>query len=55
MKKIFKVEAQGDTLYLYANNERIAKERLFSIMGPIPENLLTFTQVDAAPDDEEVM
>lgn len=53
MKKlIFKVEAEGDTVYIFADSLIDAMEKFQGIMGDIPEDLLTWTQVDKVPAGE---
>jgi hypothetical protein len=54
-RKIFKVEAQGDTLYINAENEAHANQRLTKFTGPIPRPLLTFTEVKELPEGEELL
>jgi hypothetical protein len=53
--KIFKVEAQGDTLYIQAKNKVAASEYLTDTMGEIPESLLTWTEVKSLPEGEELL
>ena len=49
----WKVEAQGDTLYIDAEKLEDAKLQLTEKIGEIPEKLLRWTEVNAKPDDEE--
>ena len=51
-KKIFKCEAEGDTVYIEATTQAAAQGRLHEVMGPIPANLLTWTEVTALPEGE---
>jgi hypothetical protein len=53
--KIFKVEAQGDIVYINAESESAARQYLNEEMGEIPRSLLKFSVVDALPDDEEFL
>jgi len=54
-KAIFKIEAEGDTVYVHAYDRNEAKDRLFEIIGDIPEYLLTISEVDALPEGEEFL
>lgn len=53
--EIWKVEAEGDTLYIHANNQHDASQQLKHAMGPIPASLLTWTKIDALPEGEEYL
>jgi hypothetical protein len=53
--KIFKVTAQGDVVYIQAVDLEAAKKRLLEVMGEIPAKLLTFSEVDKLPEDEEFL
>jgi hypothetical protein len=53
--KIFKVEAEGDTMYIQAPDKDSARVRLFKFTGEMPENLLTWSEVDALPKGEEFL
>lgn len=53
--KIFKVEAQGDTMYMKAEDQQAAERYLFKTVGEIPRSLLTWTEVDKVPEDEELL
>lgn len=54
--KIFKCEAQGDTIYIKAASIDEALSRLIEYMGSgIPEELLTWTEVDKIPDGSIVL
>jgi hypothetical protein len=52
---IFKVEAEGDTVYIKAKNLRAAQDRFTSFMGEIPSGLLTWTEVPELPEGEEFL
>lgn len=54
---IFKVDAQGDTMYFRADTQAEAQRKLFDITGPIPESLLTWTEVTEAdiPEGDEAL
>jgi hypothetical protein len=49
---IWKVEAQGDVVYVDAAGLAAAKERVREVIGSIPHHLLTFTEVEELPEDE---
>lgn len=49
----FKIEAQGDTVYVEAPTEQGAIDRLTAMMGSIPRSLLTITAVAKLPKGEE--
>jgi hypothetical protein len=51
-KKIFKIEAQGDTVYVQASNQEEACDQLTEFMGPIPHDLLTFSEIKKLPKGE---
>jgi hypothetical protein len=51
--KIFKIEAEGDTIYLQAETLAQAKVQLENKMGQIPEELLTWTEIKKLPKGEE--
>ena len=54
--KIFKCEAQGDTMYFKAKDVNAAGVRLIEVTGEqIPEELLTWTEVEEVPDGEEAL
>ena len=52
---IFKIDAQGDTVYVQAATEPEAIDKLTAMMGPIPARLLTITVVKALPKGEELL
>lgn len=51
--KIFKVEAEGDTLYIQAPTKEDAHLQLTEKIGNIPEELLTWSEIKGLPKDEE--
>jgi hypothetical protein len=53
--KIFKVVAEGDTLYIQAVDKASAGEYLREIMGDIPESLLKWSTVEKLPKGEEFL
>ena len=53
--KIFKVEAQGDTLYIQAKDQSDALRQLEEFVGPIPSSLLTWTEIAELPSGEEFL
>ena len=54
-RKIFKVEAEGDTLNINADNESQANAILTKLVGPIPYHMLKWEQVEALPKGEELL
>ena len=52
---IFKIDAEGDTVYIEAKDKTDAYGRLCEVMGPIPQSLLTFTQIKKLPTGEELL
>lgn len=55
MKHIFKVEAEGDTVYIEAEDKKAAQARLTEVMGPIPASLLKWSSVEKLPKGEELL
>jgi hypothetical protein len=55
MEKIFKAEADGDTLYFGAETLEQAEGKLTETWGPIPESMVTWTEVDVLPEGEELL
>jgi hypothetical protein len=53
--KIFKVEAQGDILYIQAPTKEDAHIQLSEKIGYIPESLLTWSEVKKLPKNEEFL
>ena len=53
--KIYKCDAQGDTVYIRAKSEEQAREILFGSMGEIPDSLLTWSTVEKLPEGEEFL
>lgn len=51
--KVFKVEAQGDKIYFNAKDEFSARQKLFDLLGPIPEDVFTIKEVPKLPEGEE--
>jgi len=49
----WKVEAQGDVLYFAETTLAEAKSHFTNSMGDVPENLLTWTEIDELPEDFE--
>ena len=53
MLKIYKVEAEGDTIYFHcANRDELAK-KMDRAFGGIPEELLTITEIKKLPKGQE--
>lgn len=53
--QIYKIDAQGDTIYIEALSESDAVSRLMQVMGHIPRSLLTLAVVKELPDGEELL
>ena len=53
--EIFKVEAEGDTLYIKAVDRKAAEARLTEVMGRIPASLLRWKTVEKLPKGEELL
>ena len=53
--KIFKVDAQGDTLYIRANHQSDALRQLEEFCGPVSSSLLTWSEVKKLPKGEELL
>ena len=53
--RIYRIEAEGDAVYIHADSESRAKNILFDKMGNIPEDLLTITVVSRLPKGEEFL
>ena len=52
---IYKIESQGDAVYVKAESEEIAKQVLYNAFGKIPAKLLTISVVDKVPKGEELL
>ena len=53
--RTFKVEAQGDELYVCATSLKEAQKRLRVTIGDIPEELLTWSEVKEMPAGQVVI
>ena len=53
--KIFKAEAQGDTMYIKAKDQADALRQLEEACGPIPSSLLTWSIVAKLPKNQELL
>lgn len=53
--KIFRVEAQGDVLYIGADTEADARFYLEKKIGEMPQHLLKFGETDQLPEGEELL
>jgi len=51
---IFKVTAEGDTVYLEADNLKDAMKQFKQKIGDVPASLLTFEE-SFLPEDEELL
>ncbi len=54
-RMIFKVEAQGDTLYIEAESRAEASKQFQEKIGPVPQSMLTWTDNVELPEDEELL
>lgn len=52
---IYKIEAEGDVVYVDEPNETSARVYLERMMGKIPSSLLKFSVVNELPEDEEFL
>lgn len=52
---IYKIEAQGDTVYVKAETQADALARLTEVMGTIPRSLLSISTVSKLPKGEELL
>ncbi len=55
VKTIYKVEAEGDVVYIEAVDKKAAEARLIEVMGPIPKSLLKWGTVSKLPKGEELL
>ena len=53
--KIFKAEAEGDTLYIQAKNKKEAEERLETFCGELPPGMVHWTEGVKLPPGEELL
>lgn len=53
--QLFKIDAQGDIVYLLASSQEEAQRKFFEIRGEIPASLLTFSTVRHLPLGEEIL
>lgn len=55
--KYFKFEAEGDTVYVKADDEQAARADFEEHIGPVPTSMLTVTEIQESdiPEDEEVL
>jgi hypothetical protein len=52
---IWKVEAQGDTVYIEAETLDEAEERFKYAFGYVPKHLVTWTIIEELPEGEETI
>jgi len=52
---IFKVEAEGDTIFVEAETQAEAQKKLDDVFGTIPKNLITWTEDVQLPEGEEII
>lgn len=52
---IYKIEADDDKMYIEAESEEGAIQKLFNFTGPIPRKLLTVSTVPKLPKGEELL
>jgi hypothetical protein len=53
--KIFKFEAEGDSVYVEAEDIQKAHDRFEKFMGIMPDSMLTVTEVPELPEGEEFL
>lgn len=53
--KIWKCEAMGDVIYIQAADKAAARARLFEVMGPMPDSILSWSEVKTLPEGEEFL
>ena len=51
----WKVEAQGDTIYIQAPTFDDAELKFIEAFGRVPKKLVTWTQIDSIPEGEEAI
>lgn len=51
----WKVEAQGDTIYVQAPTLDDAELKFIEAFGRVPKKLVTWTLIEAIPDGEEAI
>lgn len=49
------MEAEGDTMYINADDLTQAKARLLKMVGPMPVHILTWSEVTELPEGEEFL
>ena len=54
-QKIFKAEAQGDIMYIGADNLNEAQRKLQQVCGPIPNSMVQWSEVPKLPKGQELM
>lgn len=54
-EKIWKIEAQGDTIYTKGRDQHDAYCNFVKVIGEMPFELLTFTGVQELPAGEELI
>lgn len=53
--KIFKVDAQNDTVYVRAKDAESAYNKIVKVFGFIPESLMTLTEIKKLPKGETLL
>lgn len=51
--RVYKVEAEGDTMYFQANDISEAKQDFVNLVGVVPDYLLTWNEIKKLPDGQE--
>lgn len=54
-EKIWKIEAEGDTVYTKGGDQHDAYCNFVKLIGQMPFELLTFSTVDELPEGEELI
>lgn len=54
---VYKIEAEGDTMYYAATTEDEAYKRICEFIGKMPRHMLTFTKMksEEVPSDEDIL
>lgn len=53
-QKIFKAEAEGDTMYFGAEDLQGARDQFHKLIGDVPSGIVTWSEVDELPEGEEL-
>jgi len=53
--KLFKVEAENDTVYFKAKSLEHAKEKFENICGDVPDSIVHWQEINELPEGEEAL